>query len=63
MDLLEVIKRPGESWSDVVRRLARRAPSAKELAAFLPEEEADPLVQIIQENRELRLQARRRKLL
>lgn len=63
LDLLEVAKRPGETLSDVVRRLARRAPSPKELVGLVPGDDADDLVQIIEENRELRLQARRRKLL
>lgn len=60
-EALLAIKRPGESFSDTVRRLARRR-SITELAGIMPLEGADKVARAIDANREARRGARRKEL-
>jgi predicted CopG family antitoxin len=58
---LSAIRRPGESFSDVVRRLAPRR-SLLELFGLLTKAEGDALAEAIEANRRDRLRARRARL-
>lgn len=55
------MKRPGESFSDVVRRLTRRG-SLTELATVMDAEGAGAVSDAIEANRRERMQKRRREL-
>ena len=54
-------RRPGESFSDVVRRLTRRR-SLTELTGVMPPEGAEAVANAILANREARAKARRAEL-
>lgn len=60
-DALAALKRPDESFSDVVRRLARRR-SLTELAGIIPREAAEAIHGAIDANRRERMQRRRSEL-
>lgn len=58
---LRSLKRPHESFSDVVRRLTGRG-SLLDLCGVLPREAADALADAIDQNRRDRMAVRRREL-
>lgn len=60
-EALLALKRPDESFSDTVRRLARRG-SLTELAGIVPPARGERLARQIDENRERRMKARREEL-
>lgn len=55
------MKRPGESFSEIVRRLARRG-SLTELAGVMNRKAADAVADAIDANRDARILHRRREL-
>ena len=58
---LSASKRPGESFSDVVRRLARRR-SLTDLAGVVDRKAADAIAAAIEANRRERIARRRKEL-
>ncbi len=60
-EALSAMRQPGESFSDVVRRLTRKR-SLTELSGLLSRESADAIADAIDANRRERLKVRRREL-
>lgn len=60
-EALQALKRPGESFSDAVRRLARRR-SLTDLAGIMRSTDADVLARAIDANRKERVKLRRKEL-
>jgi predicted CopG family antitoxin len=58
---LSAMRRPGESFSDVVRRLTRGR-SLTELSGLLSKAEADSLAAAVTENRKARLRRKKERL-
>ncbi|MBI4393273.1 MAG: antitoxin VapB family protein [Euryarchaeota archaeon] len=60
-ELLAKEKRAGESFSDVIRRLAHK-PSLRDLQKFISPKEAEALAEAVQMNKQERTEARVKKL-
>ena len=60
-EALQALKRPGESFSDAVRRLARRR-SLTDLAGIMRPADAEAIARAIDANRKERMKLRRKEL-
>lgn len=60
-EALSAMKRPGESFSDTIRRIARRR-SLTELAGIMKPADAERVATAIEANRHARAAARRKEL-